>query len=73
MLELMITFVSKLTFESSCSNSAASVVEWWVPTILLCFRCFFGRCWIRQCVRAGAAPAAAAPVAVADGAFAVED
>ncbi len=30
MLELMVMFVSIWSFETRCSNSAASLVQWWV-------------------------------------------
>ena len=33
--------VSILNFETRCSISAASLVEWWALTMLLIFRYFF--------------------------------
>jgi hypothetical protein len=42
LLELTI-FVSVFKFEPRCSNSAASLVQWWFPTTLLFFSCFFIR------------------------------
>ncbi len=41
MFELMIKSVSISNFETRCSNSAVSLVQWWVPTVMLFFRCFF--------------------------------
>ncbi len=34
---VLMMFVSILDVETRCSNSAASLVRWWVPTILLFF------------------------------------
>ena len=48
--------VSILNFEARCSSSAASQIQWWVPTVLFFFRDFFWRSglleyWIRSYVR----------------------
>ena len=56
MLEMEMIFMSILSFETRCSNSAASLVQWWVPTILLFFRCFVWRSglleyWMRSYFR----------------------
>ena len=41
----MTSFLSILSFEfkfeTRCSNSAASLIQWWIPTMLLFCSCFF--------------------------------
>ena len=48
--------VSNLNFETRCLKSAASLIQWWVQTVLFFFLDFFWRSgmleyWIRSCVR----------------------